>query len=421
MRSLAVVSGLILGLGVAVATAGPAAAAETPTCGLNNGKAATGEPIPIGAVVGKTGPDDFSSSARAADAFFKCVNANGGINGRPIKYIVTDDGWNPEQAAQVAAKLVRDEKVVAMAGNTSFVDCGANAALYEKENVLVVAGVGVPRDCFYSKNYAPTNAGPRLSNLGAAIYMHKTFGAKRFVCIAPNIPNLGEWSCGSFADWGKPRGVEVKTIIIDPATLDATSVMLQAAAFKPDVIDVNLPKGLSIPMFAAAEEQDLAKSIRFSAPTPLYSVDVPKALGKYWDGRVVVQLELEPLDKNAPDSRNLHAVLGKYGSASDPRDTFAQAGYLAARIVTDALLKLDPKKIDRTTVSEALRAVKGFRSDIMCGAWYFGPGSHHNANHAGSIAVIANGGFQLKESCIEIDDPELADIRKLEAELGLTK
>ena len=35
-------------------------------CGLGNGKKASGEPIELGAVVGKTGPEDFSSSGRAA-------------------------------------------------------------------------------------------------------------------------------------------------------------------------------------------------------------------------------------------------------------------------------------------------------------------------------------------------------------------
>ena len=67
---------------VALATASGASAAE-PKCGLNNGKAATGQPIEIGAVVGKTGPGDFSGSAQAAAAYFACVNANGGITGRP--------------------------------------------------------------------------------------------------------------------------------------------------------------------------------------------------------------------------------------------------------------------------------------------------------------------------------------------------
>ena len=90
-------------------------------CGLSNGKKATGEPIQIGAMVGKTGPEDFSSSARAADAYFKCVIANGGINGRPVAYTVQDDTWNPEVASQAANKLVKDTKVVEMAGSSSFV------------------------------------------------------------------------------------------------------------------------------------------------------------------------------------------------------------------------------------------------------------------------------------------------------------
>ena len=49
------------------------------------------------------------------------MNANGGINGRPIEYHVEDDQWNPEAAAAAAAKLVNDQKAVAMVGNGSFI------------------------------------------------------------------------------------------------------------------------------------------------------------------------------------------------------------------------------------------------------------------------------------------------------------
>ena len=89
------------------------------------------------------------------------------LNGRPVIYDMQDDAWTPETTAQVAAKLVNDEQVVALVGNMSVVDCATNEALHEQANILVVAGVGVPRDCFHSKNYAPTNMGPRLSIIGA--------------------------------------------------------------------------------------------------------------------------------------------------------------------------------------------------------------------------------------------------------------
>ena len=37
--------------------------------------------------------------------------------------------------------------------------------------------------------------------------------------------------------------------------------------------------------------------------------------------------------------------------------------------------------------------MKGFRTDIMCGPWYFGQGDEHNAKHAGSVAEIKDGKF----------------------------
>ena len=111
--SVIVVACAVAGLASMLAVA-PASAANAPKCGLNNGKAASGQPIEIGAIVGKTGPADFSGSAQAAAAYFACVNANGGINGRPIHYSIEDDQWNPETAAQLAAKLVNDTKVVGM-------------------------------------------------------------------------------------------------------------------------------------------------------------------------------------------------------------------------------------------------------------------------------------------------------------------
>jgi branched-chain amino acid transport system substrate-binding protein len=419
MKAVWTFAGALVGA-VVLATASGASAAE-PKCGLSNGKAATGQPIEIGAVVGKTGPADFSGSAQAAAAYFACVNANGGIKGRPIHYIVEDDQWNPETAAQVAAKLVNDIKVVGMVGNSSFVECASNSKFYETNNVLVIAGVGVPRDCFHAKNIAPTNGGPRMSNIGAAQYMHDELKVKRLVCIVPNIPNVGDWVCDGLVAYGKSVGMEVKTIMVDPSSMDATSVILEAMSFKPDAIDISMPKEGGIPLFAAAEQQDLGGKVILTGPTSLYDASVPKAIGPYWNkgGRVFIQLELEPLDKKGGDIENWHAVLNKYGKPTDQRNTFSQAGYLAAAAATDALLKLDPAKIDRAAVAEAFRNIKSFKTDVSCSPWYYGPGDEHNAIHAGSVAEIKDGDFVTRKSCFQAVDPDLAGIVKMEKDLHL--
>ena len=387
-------------------------------CGMGNGKKASGEPIQLGAIVGKTGPEDFSAAARAADAYFKCVNANGGINGRPVAYTVQDDTWNPEVAAQAASKLVKDVKVVGMVGSTSFVECGANGKLYEQEGVAVIAGVGVPRACFYDKNYAPFNQGPRQSTIGAAQYIAETFKLKNVTCVAPGIPGFGDWVCGGVEAWGKANGVNVNQVIFDPGQLDGNAITLQVAATKPDGVVLGMPRGMMLPILTAAEQQDMGKSIKWGLPTSAYDVAMPKAAGKYWDGKLYVHMELQPLDQEGPDTANWKAVMAKYGDKKDPIDSFAQAGYLAAKVATDAMMGIKGN-IDRKAVTAAFKSVHNIRTDMLCAPWYFGNGERHQPNHSGRIAQLTGGGFKTLTGCFQSKDADLADVLKLEAAGGL--
>ena len=411
-----VLKGLLVGL--AFSLAGTAGAHAAASCGDGTGTAATGEPIVIGAITGKTGPDDFSNSTKAAKAYFDCLNANGGIKGRPVKYLVEDDQWDPEKAAQLAAKLVDDEKAVLMVGNSSYVECGANADYYKKSGIYVVAGVGVPRECFFAENYAPTNAGPRVSMLGAMGYALDQLAAKSVVCIGPNIPNVGTWSCDGVMLLAKEKGFAAETILMDPGSADATSIMLQAAASKPDVIVLGMSKGVAIPLLVAAEEQGLNEQIKFLSAASAYDLSVPETLGAGWDGKFYVNMEFNDLEAQTPDNANWLAVMDEYGQESDPRDTFAQAGYLAARIAEKALMSLDSANITREIVSAAVRGVKDFKSDIFCAPWYFGEGQpRHNANSTTRMAISEGGKWKVVSDCAPSPDPELKDVRAFEASL----
>ena len=59
------------------------------------------------------------------------------------------------------------------------------------------------------------------------------------------------------------------------------------------------------------------------------------------------------------------------GKASDQRNTFSQAGYLAAAAATNALLKLNPSTIDRGATTHAFRNIKTFRTAYLAvlGIW----------------------------------------------------
>jgi branched-chain amino acid transport system substrate-binding protein len=56
----------------------------------------------------------YASIARGAEAYFKYVNAKGGVNGRRIDYRVLDDAYNPAETLTLTRQLVEQDKVFAV-------------------------------------------------------------------------------------------------------------------------------------------------------------------------------------------------------------------------------------------------------------------------------------------------------------------
>lgn len=409
--------GALIAVGV-VAIAGQAAAAVT--CGANTGQAATGAPIIIGGIYADGAPGDWSSSTDAAAAYFACVNANGGINGRPIEYSVENDQWAPEAAAQAAAKLVNDKKAVALVGNGSFIEMAVNAKTYADAGIMVMASACAISECFESSNIVSTNAGPLPSDLGAALYAQENLGAKNIACIGLNIPNNGIWSCQAVIDMMTKRGGTGSMALVNPGSPDVNSALLEAVASGADTILLNLPAGLAIPVLKAAQEQDLRDAYNWIAPTTMYDLSVPAAIGDYWDDKLYVQAELAPVSVNGPDAQNWVAVMDAYGKADDPRDTFSQGGYLSAQFFVKAALAMDPAQLDdRTAVTAAIKGIVGYKSDLMCGPYYVGDADFHMPNHAGYIVKVSKGGYEIVQNCTEYDSDYFARHIEVEKKLGL--
>jgi len=78
------------------------AAGDVTKCGTKPGTKATGTPIKLGAIVTKQPGTDFTDGATTAQAYFNCVNDNGGINGHPIQYKYYTEQTDPAQIAGLA-------------------------------------------------------------------------------------------------------------------------------------------------------------------------------------------------------------------------------------------------------------------------------------------------------------------------------
>jgi branched-chain amino acid transport system substrate-binding protein len=69
----------------------------------------------IGGTTPLSGPASaYQSIAKGAAAYFRYVNAHGGVNKRKIKYVYKDDGYDPSKTVELTRELVQQDKVFAI-------------------------------------------------------------------------------------------------------------------------------------------------------------------------------------------------------------------------------------------------------------------------------------------------------------------
>lgn len=78
----------------------------------------TTDTILIGQSAALSGPAEQlgKEMKSGAEAYFDIVNQNGGVNGRMIKMVSVDDGYEPDKAAANTKKLISEDKVLALFG-----------------------------------------------------------------------------------------------------------------------------------------------------------------------------------------------------------------------------------------------------------------------------------------------------------------
>jgi branched-chain amino acid transport system substrate-binding protein len=92
---------------LAVGAAVPALAGGTP--GVTSKSVLLGGTVPLSGQASA-----FGVVGASANAYFKYVNARGGVNGRKIKYIYRDDGYDTSRTIEETKRLVQQDKVFAI-------------------------------------------------------------------------------------------------------------------------------------------------------------------------------------------------------------------------------------------------------------------------------------------------------------------
>jgi branched-chain amino acid transport system substrate-binding protein len=389
-------------------------------CGLGNGKKAHGAPIKLGGIFTLVPGIDFTTIGKIATAYFKCVNDNGGINGRPIAYKMYTEQLRPEQNAALAKKLVESDKVIGVAGNTSLVDCPVNHKYYEAQHLYVIVA-GVPGECFGTPNIAAVNMGPRYSNIGAAQALVR-HGAKSIVVSSPST--VADYANGGPLLVAKQAGIKgisdgENLPITDPNSI--IQKLVQEAGPGGGVILDYTPESAA-PLMKAAESQGVTDRVLWGSSTPIANEFTASQVdGSKWGPKnLFINSEFGLLTNKGPDMTLYRAITKKY-APTVPIQSFGQMGFLVGKFTTAALLSIHGP-VTKASYNAAVQNLKNQKSDILCKPWYFGKGLPVHIPNNWDITVSYSGGKVVQtEKCFAIAavDQDLVKTRAFEKKFHL--
>ena len=352
-----------------------------------------------------------------ANAYFSCVNANGGINGHPIKYTILKEQTNASQIASLSKQLAQTDHVVGIVGNTSIIECSVDHGYWEQQGYYIIDS-GIAPECYSTSHSAAVNMGPRYSSDGAVQYA-LTQHPDKIVFDQANVPGTSYIAAGPNAI-AKAAGVPIVDMTATPPVADANSVAiaLTSAAGKNGAVVLNFTPPDALTILSAAQKLHIEDNVKlWACSTPCNTDFLAAKLGPQWNGKLFVNAELTPPDPvNTPTMQLYKAILKQYGSAvTGGVGSFSQMGFTEAELMVKALESVQGA-YTVASVNAAIKGLKNVNTGMLCQQWTYGDYSSHLPNNMdytvtpnnGQMVMAPNGACTL----ISAVDPDIANYRK---------
>jgi branched-chain amino acid transport system substrate-binding protein len=401
-------------------TSASPASVNTSQCGTKPGVKATGTPIVLGTIATNQPGTSFTDIPYMTQAYFTCVNDNGGINGHPIQYYIETEQTNPSQIAAEATQLVQTDHVLAIVGTSSIIECSTDASYWASQGIVEL-GAGIDPECYSTPNSASVNMGPRYSSDGAVQYALQQH-VNKIVFDQSNVPGTQYIAAGPSALAANAH-VPITEYTENVPITDADSVAIKEVdAAGPDgavVLNFTPPEALVI--LQAAQKLGLEDRVKlWGCSTPCNTDFLASSLGSKWNDKLFVNAELADPDVTTTAKMDLYkAILSHYGSSGADKvsggiGSFSQMGFTDAEIAVHALESMSgPYTVQ--SVSAALRGVTNFDTGMLCQAWSFGNYPEHIPNNEDYTVTPDNGKMVLASggTCTKISgvDPQIAAYR----------
>jgi len=334
----------------------------------NYSAGATDTEIKIGNIMPYSGPASaYGVMGKTEAAYFRKINAEGGINGRKINFISYDDAYSPPKAVEQARKLVESDEVLLI-----FHSLGtpSNSAIqkYMNEKKVPQLFVATGATKWNDPKQFPWTMGwqPNYQSEGRiyAKYILKERPTGKIGILYQN-DDYGKDYVKGIRDG---LGAKAASMIVGEENYETTTPTIDShvVALKSEGVDIFI--SITTPKFAAQSIKKAAELgwkplfILNSVATSTGTVMRPAGF-ENGQNLISATYQKDPTDpqwKDDPGIKNFDAFLAKYFPEGNREDLFLMTGYNVAQTMVH-VLKNCGDDLTRANIMKQAASIKGLQ------------------------------------------------------------
>lgn len=318
-------------------------------------------------------------------AYFKHINAQGGIAGRQIRLVARDDAYESDKAAAAVKALIQQDKVFALIGSVGTPTNLAALPIITEEGIPLVGlftGAQGLREPF---NRYLFHVRASYNDETERIVQHlSTLGIKKIAVFYQNDSYGQAGLSGVRAALARRQSTPLALGTVERNSVDVAQAMESILKAQPEaVVQISAYKSC-----AAFIKQARAKGFggQFFNVSFVGSKALADELGDAGAGVVISQVVPFPFAGNSTLVREYHSHM-KAAAESD-HDFSSLEGYLIAKVMVEGLRRAG-KALTREGLISALETLRDF--DMGGFKISYSPKDHQGSNYT-DLTLIARGG-----------------------------
>ncbi len=345
----------------------------------------TADTILIGQSAALSGPAEAlgREMKAGAEAYFNAVNKAGGINGRKIKLISLDDGYEPDRAKANTEKLIVEEKVLALFAYVGTPTANASLPIFTKAKVPFVGAFTGAQSLREPFNRYIFNVRASYFDETEDIVRHLTSVGVTRIAVFYQNDGYGQAGLAGVERAMKKRNLEiVGKATVERNSVDVTSAVNALSKMKASaIIQISAYKSCAAFIKTMQKNGHLAQYWNVSF---VGSKALAAELGE--EGRGVQISQVMPF----PWSEEIPIVAEYQQRIGDPANfSFTSLeGYVAAKVLAEGIRKAG-KNLSRESLVDALSNMG--LADFGGFKVRYSP-SNHNGSSFVDLTILSKGG-----------------------------